>query len=61
VKRIQPSVGFGRRVVLQGVRPDAEAEGNLQGLQSIRVNDQWRIVFRWTAEGPDEVDVRDDH
>jgi toxin HigB-1 len=35
--------------------------GDLQGLHSIRVNDQWRIVFRWTAHGPDEVDVRDYH
>jgi proteic killer suppression protein len=35
--------------------------GDLQGLHSIRVDDQWRIVFRWTAEGPDEVDVSDYH
>ena len=35
--------------------------GDLKGLHSIRVNDQWRIVFRWTAEGPDAVDVRDYH
>ena len=35
--------------------------GDLKGLHSIRVNDQWRIVFRWTAEGPDVVDVRDYH
>jgi len=35
--------------------------GNLRGLHSIRVNDQWRIVFRWTASGPAAVDVRDYH
>ncbi|MBN1606812.1 MAG: type II toxin-antitoxin system RelE/ParE family toxin [Polyangiaceae bacterium] len=35
--------------------------GDLLGLHSIRVNDQWRIVFRWTPEGPDEVDVCDYH
>lgn len=35
--------------------------GNLKGLHSIRVNDQWRIVFRWTPHGPDEVDVLDYH
>ena len=23
--------------------------GDLKGLHSIRVNDQWRVVFRWTA------------
>jgi proteic killer suppression protein len=36
-------------------------KGDLPGSHSIRVNDQWRIVFRWTDEGPDEVDVRDYH
>jgi toxin HigB-1 len=35
--------------------------GQLKGFHSIRVNDQWRIVFRWTSEGPAEVDVRDYH
>jgi proteic killer suppression protein len=30
-------------------------------MHSIRVNDQWRIVFRWTAEGPEQVDIRDYH
>lgn len=35
--------------------------GDLRGLHSIRVNDQWRVVFRWTASGPSEVDVRDYH
>ena len=35
--------------------------GNLSGLHSIRINDQRRIVFRWTDEGPDEVAVVDYH
>ena len=35
--------------------------GDLRGLHGIRVNDQWRIVFRWTAPGPTAVDVRDYH
>jgi plasmid maintenance system killer protein len=25
------------------------------------VNDQWRIVFRWTASGPAEVAILDYH
>src|SRR5688572_13107136 len=29
--------------------------GNLKGFHSIRINDQWRIVFRWTSTGPEEV------
>ena len=35
--------------------------GNLAGKHSIRINDQWRIVFRWTAAGPADVDVCDYH
>jgi proteic killer suppression protein len=30
--------------------------GNLQGLHAVRVNDQYRVVFRF--EGPDAFDVR---
>ena len=36
-------------------------KGALAGRHSIRVNDQWRVVFRWTSAGPTEVDVRDYH
>jgi len=35
--------------------------GNLSGFHSIRVNDQWRIVFRWTPNGPAEVAITDYH
>ena len=31
------------------------------GQWSIRVNDQWRIVFLWTASGPAEVAILDYH
>jgi proteic killer suppression protein len=36
-------------------------KGDLAGLHSIRVNDQWRVIFRWTASGPTGVDVLDYH
>ncbi len=36
-------------------------KGKLAGLRSIRINDQWRIVFRWDARGPELVDVIDYH
>jgi len=36
-------------------------KGDLKGLHSIRINDQWRIVFRWTDAGPGDVDIRDYH
>lgn len=36
-------------------------KGDLKGFFSIRINDQWRIVFRWASNGPDDVDVVDYH
>jgi proteic killer suppression protein len=36
-------------------------KGRLTGYHSIRINDQWRVVFRWTESGPAEVDIRDYH
>jgi proteic killer suppression protein len=38
-------------------------KSNLAGYYSIRVNDQWRVIFRWpaTSEGPSDVDVLDYH
>lgn len=35
--------------------------GRLRGYHSIRVNDQWHVVFKWTASGPVEVQVCDYH
>jgi toxin HigB-1 len=36
-------------------------KGDLKGKHSIRVNDQWRIVFRWTDAGPEDVELIDYH
>lgn len=36
-------------------------KGRLDGFWSIRINDQWRVVFRWAPEGPSEVDIVDYH
>jgi len=38
-----------------------ELEGDLAGKHSIRINDQWGIVFRWTASGPEDVEIVDYH
>ena len=35
--------------------------GDRAGQHSIRVNDQWRICFRWTKAGPEDVTITDDH
>lgn len=36
-------------------------KGDVAGFQSVRVNNQWRIVFRWTDDGAVDVDVTDYH
>ncbi|WP_236864293.1 type II toxin-antitoxin system RelE/ParE family toxin [Brevibacterium daeguense] len=36
-------------------------KGDRAGQHSIRINDQWRICFRWTDAGPEEVEIVDYH
>ena len=36
-------------------------KGNRKGQHSIRVNDQWRVCFVWTVEGPMNVEIVDYH
>ena len=36
-------------------------KGDLAGYHSIRVNAQWRIIFKWTDQGAEEVAIRDYH
>jgi proteic killer suppression protein len=35
--------------------------GDRRGQHSIRINDQWRICFVWTREGPANVEIVDYH
>jgi toxin HigB-1 len=35
--------------------------GDRAGQYSIRVNQQWRICFRWTNAGPENVEITDYH
>jgi proteic killer suppression protein len=32
-----------------------------KGRHSIRINDQWRVCFRWTNLGPEAVEIVDYH
>ena len=34
---------------------------DLKGYHSIRINDQWRVIFRWTSAGASEVRIDDYH
>ena len=35
--------------------------GNRKGQHSIRINDQFRVCFVWTPEGPADVEIVDYH
>ncbi len=35
--------------------------GNLKGFWSLRINDQWRIIFRWVKNDALDVDIIDYH
>jgi proteic killer suppression protein len=36
-------------------------KGSRRGQHSIRINDQYRVYFRWSEEGPQEVEITDYH
>ncbi|MET0671277.1 MAG: type II toxin-antitoxin system RelE/ParE family toxin [Xanthobacteraceae bacterium] len=36
-------------------------KGDRTGQHSIRINRQWRVCFRWTAEGSEDVTIVDYH
>jgi len=36
-------------------------QADRRGSHSIRVSGQWRLVFRWTAQGPSSVSLVDYH
>ena len=35
--------------------------GDRNGQHSVRINDQWRICFVWTDQGPADVEIVDYH
>jgi proteic killer suppression protein len=35
--------------------------GDRRGQHSIRINDQWRVCFIWTKQGPENVEIVDYH
>ena len=48
------------QVLTLGSKRDTIGVG-LKGYYSIRVNAQWRIIFKWTHEGAVDVDLIDYH
>ena len=51
---------LGDLAALPGNRLEA-LKGDLAGKHSIRINDQWRIVFSWTKDDPEDVEIVDYH
>jgi proteic killer suppression protein len=39
----------------------AALKGNRAGQHSIRINQQWRVCFRWTPQGVEDVEIADYH
>jgi len=35
--------------------------GDREGRYSIRINDQWRVCFRWADGGPEDIEIVDYH
>jgi proteic killer suppression protein len=35
--------------------------GNLKGFYSIRINDQWRVIFKWSSGNASDVEIIDYH
>lgn len=35
--------------------------GDLAGFHSIRINDQWRVIFKWAGDNAREVRIADYH
>lgn len=63
-KRKLDMLHYASRLIDLRVPPGNKLEalsGELTGKYSIRINDQWRIVFRWTSFGPTEVKITDYH
>lgn len=38
-----------------------QLHGDRVGQHSIRINQQWRICFRWSDAGPEDVQITDYH
>lgn len=43
------------------IPPGNRLEELRKGQHSIRINDQWRICFRWTGSDAEDVEITDYH
>ena len=54
--QLDAAAGLSDLMIPPGNRLEA-LKRDLRGYHSIRINNQWRIVFRWTEAGPVEVEI----
>jgi proteic killer suppression protein len=58
--RLDSATSLGDLRAFRGNRLEA-LSGGRQGQFSIRINDQYRICFKWGAKGPTDVEITDYH
>ena len=58
--QLHAAARLGDLAVPPGNRLEA-LSGRRKGQHSIRINDQWRICFCWTSNGPEDVTICDYH
>jgi plasmid maintenance system killer protein len=50
-----------RRLVARGVLSATGTLDDIKDFYSIRINDQWRVIFKWLDGEPHEVQIVDYH
>ena len=58
--RIDSAISLDDLRAFRGNRLEA-LSGSRKGQFSIRINDQYRICFKWEAKGPTDVEITDYH
>jgi proteic killer suppression protein len=60
-RRVPPAKGLRATARRRTSATWKELKGNRRGQHSIRINDQYRLCFTWTDQGPVEVEILDYH
>ena len=63
-RRLLDQINAASRVDLLGTPPGNHLEklrGQLAGYWSVRINDQWRIIFKWQEKDAIDVEITDYH
>jgi proteic killer suppression protein len=63
-KRKLEAINAANRISDLAVPPSNHLEklrGGLEGFYSIRINDQWRVIFKWSDGDAAEVEIVDYH